>query len=72
MKDTLSNKLVFAGKSESANIFLELKHSQSGKTFVSSNQAASHYVDANGKPQVSKDESCNCAHSLIRALLLTG
>jgi len=53
VKDTLTGKPVFAGKTESATIFLELKHQQTGKdrTFISTVQPASHYFDLLGNPQ---------------------
>lgn len=53
IKDAKSGKVVVAGNSEAANVFLELKHQQTGKdrAIVSTSEPATHYFDAEGKPQ---------------------
>jgi len=50
-RDSVSNRYVTAG--QNGNIFLSLKHQQPGRsrTFISTNQPATHYVDAKGNAE---------------------
>jgi len=52
VRDAITKKNVVANSPSLANVFLSLKHMQSGKsrTFTSTNQAAHIFNDANGKP----------------------